>query len=243
MASTSMTGAEGYAAAAAPSSLPTRDMTPPTMETNPGASNSSTNWLTIVNLYRSLLKLQPVEEDPALSQGCLNHAKYLVTNYESMLAGGWNPGGLMHTEDESKPGYTPDGIKAARASDVMFQPPGKYTEGQRMTRAIESWIAGPFHRPSLVNPDLRQVGFGQYCGQRICAAALDWRSDLEPALPGGHPYATRSRFHLTARRSNRAASEMNGRALSRHVPDTRTMRPRSPSRSASIWLRGSPMLP
>jgi uncharacterized protein YkwD len=190
MASTSMTGAEGYAAASAPSSLPTRDLTPPTMETNPGASNSSTNWLTIVNLYRSLLKLQPVEEDPALSQGCLNHAKYLVTNYESRLAGGWNPGGLMHTEDESKPGYTPDGIKAARASDVMFQPPGKFTEGQRMTRAIESWIAGPFHRPSLVNPDLRQVGFGQYCGQRICAAALDWRSELEPALPGGHPYAT-----------------------------------------------------
>ena len=184
----SMTGAEGYAAAV-PSSLPTTDMTPPTTETTPGATNLNTNWLTIVNLYRTLLKLQPLEEDPARSQGCLNHAKYLVTNYESMLARGWNPGGLMHTEDESKPGYTPDGAKSARG-DVMFQPPGKYTDDQRMTRAIESWIAGPFHRPSLVNPDLRQVGFGQYCGQRICAAALDWRSDLEPSLPGGHPYAS-----------------------------------------------------
>jgi pSer/pThr/pTyr-binding forkhead associated (FHA) protein len=185
MASTSE--AAGYASAAVPSSLPTPE---PTMETAPGATNLGTNWLTIVNLYRSLLKLQPVEEDPALSRGCLDHAKYLVTNYESKLASGWNPGSLMHTEDESKPGYTPDGIKAARASDVMFQPPGKFTDGQRMTRAIESWVAGPFHRPSLVNPDLRQVGFGQYCGQRVCAAALDWRSELEPALPGGHPYAT-----------------------------------------------------
>ncbi len=183
MASTTSESAEYAAAVPAP--------TPETtMETNPGATSLGTNWLTIVNLYRSLLKLQPVEEDPALSRGCLDHAKYLVTNYESMLARGWNPGGLMHTEDESKPGYTPDGIKAARHSDVMFQPPGKYTEGQRMTRAIEWWIAGPFHRPSLVNPDLRQVGFGQYCGQRVCASALDVISELEPALPGGHPYAS-----------------------------------------------------
>jgi uncharacterized protein YkwD len=189
MASTSISGAEGYAAAA-PSSAPTTDLTPPSLETTPGAPKLNTNWLTVVNLYRTLLKLQALEEDPALSQGCLNHAKYLVTNYESKLAGGWNPGPLMHTEDESKPGYTPDGIKAARASDVMFQPPGKYTDDQRMTRAIESWVAGPFHRPSLVNPDLRLVGFGQYCGQRICAAALDWRSELEPATPGGHAYAT-----------------------------------------------------
>ena len=82
-----------------------------------------TNWLATLNLYRSLLKLQPVEEDPALSQGCRDHAKYIVTNYARMAAGGINPGGLMHTEDESKPGYTPDGIKAARASDVMFEPP------------------------------------------------------------------------------------------------------------------------
>jgi uncharacterized protein YkwD len=180
----SMTGAAGYAAAAVPSSLPTAETT---METNPGSTNLNTNWLTIVNLYRTLLKLQPLEEDPARSHGCLNHAKYLVTNYESTLARGWNPGSLMHTEDESKPGYTPDGAKSARG-DVMFQPPGKFTDDQRMTRAIESWISGPFHRPSLVNPDLRQVGFGQYCGQRVCAAALDWRSDLEPSLPGGHPY-------------------------------------------------------
>jgi hypothetical protein len=153
--------------------------------TIPGA-----NWLAVLNLYRTLLKLQPVEEDPALSHGCADHAKYLVMNYESTLARGVNIAGLMHTEDESKPGYTPDGIKAARASDVMFQGQQKFTHDQRMTRAIESWIAGPFHRPSIVNPDVRQVGVGEYCGEKICAASLDWRSDLEPSLPGGHPYPT-----------------------------------------------------
>ena len=43
-----------------------------------------------------------------------------------------------------------------------------------MTRAIEWWIAGPFHRPQIVNPDLRQVGFGQYCGRKsLRVASLD----------------------------------------------------------------------
>ena len=162
----------------------------PAAEPTSGISSSGTNWLATLNLYRAALKLQPVEEDPRLSQGCRDHAKYLVMNYGSTLAAGINIGSVMHTEDESKPGYTPDGIKAARASDVMFQAPQKFSNEERMTRAIESWIAGPFHRPQIVNPDVRQVGFGEYCSEKICAASLDWRSNLEPPLPGGHPYAT-----------------------------------------------------
>ena len=59
-------------------------------ETTRGATSSGTNWLTTLNLYRAPLKLQPVEEDPGSSQGCMDHAKYLVTNYESMLARGIN---------------------------------------------------------------------------------------------------------------------------------------------------------
>jgi uncharacterized protein YkwD len=163
---------------------------PPMVEPAPEMSSPGMNWLGTVNLYRSVLKLQPVQEDPGLSQGCRDHAKYLVTNYGSTMRAGINIGSLMHTENESKPGYTPDGIKAARASDVMFQPPQKFSDDQRMTRTVQSWIAGPFHRPSLSNPDLRQVGFGEYCDETVCAAVLDWRSDLEPPLPGGHPYAT-----------------------------------------------------
>ena len=196
--SSSHRGARSHRATPAPATSPTVSEIPPIIaapslpasEASPAMASSGMNWLTTVNLYRTLLKLQPVEEDPALSQGCKDHAKYLVTNYGPTIAAGVNIASLMHTEDESKTGYTPDGIKAARASDVMFQRPQKFTDEQRMTRSIESWIAGPFHRPSLVNPDLRQVGFGEYCDEKICASSLDWRSDLEAALPGGHPYAT-----------------------------------------------------
>ena len=42
----------------------------------PATLGSGTNWLATLNLYRTLLKLPPVEEDPALSHGCLDHAKY-----------------------------------------------------------------------------------------------------------------------------------------------------------------------
>ncbi len=184
--------ARASAAPAAISELPPIIAAPssPAAETPPAISSSGTNWLATLNRYRVALKLQPVEEDPRLSQGCRDHAKYLVMNYGSTLAAGINIGSVMHTEDESKPGYTPDGIKAARASDVMFQAPQKFSNEERMTRAIESWIAGPFHRPQIVNPDLRQVGFGEYCSEKVCAASLDWRSDLEPPLPGGHPYPT-----------------------------------------------------
>jgi uncharacterized protein YkwD len=189
--------ARASAASAAISELPAIIAAPspaapsaPAAEAAPAISSSGENWLATLNRYRAALKLQPVEEDPALSHGCRDHAKYLVTNYGSTLAAGINIGSVMHTEDESKPGYTPDGIKAARASDVMFQAPQKFSDDERMTRAIQSWIAGPFHRPQIVNPDLRQVGFGEYCNETVCAASLDWRSELEPPLPGGHPYAT-----------------------------------------------------
>ena len=65
----SMTGADRIRGRG-PVVVADHDMTPPTTETTPGATNLNTNWLTIVNLYRTLLKLQPVEEDPARSQGC-----------------------------------------------------------------------------------------------------------------------------------------------------------------------------
>jgi uncharacterized protein YkwD len=154
------------------------------------AAGSSTNWLAILNMYRTRLNVPPVEEDPALSSGCLAHARYLVENYEPILAGNINIGSLLHAEDQSKSGYSAEGLKAARASDVMFQAKGKMTGDQRMTRAVQSWIAGPFHRPQIVNPSLKQVGFAEYCGEKICVSSLDWRSDLPMAPVSGHALAT-----------------------------------------------------
>ncbi len=161
----------------------------PMMEEAPGTAGTSSNWLTVLNGYRTRLKVPPVVEDPALSRGCLAHAKYLMTNYGETMAHGQQPGALFHREDESKPGYSPEGLKAARTSDVIYQPRNKLTDDELMAQAIQWWISGPFHRAQLVNPELKQVGFGRYCEGVGCVSALDSTSDSALALPGGSPLA------------------------------------------------------
>lgn len=160
----------------------------PTTEDSAPAASTSTNWLAVLNAYRARLNVPPVAEDPLLTRGDLAHAKYLVTNYQATFAKGVNIGSLLHTEDDSKPGFSPAGLKAGHASDVMFQSRFNLTESERMAKAIEWWISGPFHRAPIVNPELRQVGFAEYCGGTICVAALDVISDLTLAPPGGRQF-------------------------------------------------------
>jgi uncharacterized protein YkwD len=162
---------------------------PPLTEEAPGVASTNTNWLDVLNGYRASVNAPSVAEDPALSRGCLAHAKYLMTNYGPMMAHGRSPGALFHQEDESKPGYSPEGLKAALASDVVYQPRSNLPEAQLMAEAIQWWLSGPFHRPELVSPDLRQAGFGQYCQGTGCIAVLDTISDSTLAPPGGRPLA------------------------------------------------------
>jgi uncharacterized protein YkwD len=176
----SMSGPEEYVAAS-PTSSPT-----PAAEETPAAVGSSTNWLTVLNGYRTRLNVPPVEEDPALSKGCLAHAKYLMMNYGRAFR---NIGILMHEEDASKPGYSPEGLKAARASDVVFQSRKKMTDDQLMAQAIEWWISGPFHRGQLVNPELKKVGFAQYCEGTRCVSAMNTVSDAPLASISGRSLA------------------------------------------------------
>jgi uncharacterized protein YkwD len=154
-----------------------------------GTVSTGTNWLTVLNGYRTRLNVPPVDEDPALSEGCVAHAKYLTTNYAQMLAHGGQIGALFHQEDKSKPGYSIEGLKAAQSSDVVYQPRTKMTEDQLMAQAIEWWISGPFHRPELLSPDLMRVGFGQYCEGAGCVSAVNVVSDSALARPGGNPLA------------------------------------------------------
>jgi len=167
-------GPEEYAAASPTSK--------PAPEASAAAVGSSANWLTVLNRYRTRLNVPTVEEDPSLSNGCLAHAKYLMRNYGETVR---NIGILMHEEDESKPGYSPAGRKAAQASDVVFQSRNRMTDDQLMAQAIQWWISGPFHRGQLINPELRRVGFAQYCEGARCVSALNTTSDAPLASIGG----------------------------------------------------------
>jgi hypothetical protein len=106
-----------------------------------------------------------------------------------VMSHGGQLGALFHAEDQSKPGYSAEGLKAAQASDVINQPRNKLTNDQLMAQAIQWWISGPFHRAQLVNPELKQVGFGQYCNAARCVSALDSITDSPLAPPSGRPLA------------------------------------------------------
>jgi len=161
---------------------------PPKTEEAPaiGTADTGSHWLTALNAYRTRLNVPLVEEDPALSKGCLAHAKYLVTNYGRSFK---NIGILMHEESESKLGYSPEGLKAAQASDVVFQSRNRMTDDQLMGQAIEWWISGPFHRGQLINPELKRVGFAQYCAGARCVSAMNTTSDAPLASLSGQPLA------------------------------------------------------
>ena len=127
---------------------------------NCNASGAS-DWLAAVNLYRSNAGLPAVTEDPALSDGDQKHAQYTARNDV-----------LAHTEDPSKPGYTPEGATAASKSNVAASSTGTLSE----TGPIDLWMRGPYHAIGILDPRLATVGFGiahDSSGSIQSAAALD----------------------------------------------------------------------
>ncbi len=138
-------------------------------------------WLARVNYYRAMVKLPPVTEEPALSDGDLKHARYLVENYLGSGRSGAELGDAAHQEDASRPWYTPEGFIAAQSSDVAYGcTPFKAQD------EIDGWVSGPFHRLSVMNPGLRSAGFGSYTKGDCWAAALDVHLVAE-SRPLTHP--------------------------------------------------------
>jgi len=127
-------------------------------------------WLEPINRYRAMAGLAAISSDPALSRGDFLHARYLVKNYAAQIRAGQNPGARMHTEDPGNRWYMPEGLAAARESDVeesFGQKPG--APGV----SINGWMGGPFHRLWLLNPKLRVAGYGEYCEAGVCVRALN----------------------------------------------------------------------
>ncbi len=132
--------------------------------TSDESSTPEADWLARLNYYRELAKLPPVSEDPVLSQGDFNHARYMVKNSVPLNSS-------AHDEDPATPWYTPEGRAAARDGDLIPGCEGcpKLTDAQ----AIDLWMVGPFHRILLLNPELRRVGFGEFHGNKRHAYAIN----------------------------------------------------------------------
>jgi len=101
-----------------------------------------------INTIRRLAGLQPVELDEALSRACRLHAQYLVTNRADPKAQGLG----AHTERQELPGYTSEGERVARTSNICW--------GKDVAGAIDLWMAGLSHRIPLLRPNLKRIGLG-----------------------------------------------------------------------------------
>ncbi len=133
------------------------------------------DWLVPLNAYRSAVGVPPVTANAKFSLGDFLHSRYIVKNYRGEIAHGVNLGPTMHTEDSSKPWYTSEGLEAAKAGDVdeMWDPGGI----AKPSWAIDDWMLGPFHRLSLLDPHLHSVGYGYFCANSVCVAALNVHGD------------------------------------------------------------------
>src|SRR5208282_2737472 len=141
-------------------------------------------WLIRVNYYRTMVKLPPIVEDPALSKGDRAHTIYIVKNYRDAIERD-GLGAEMHTEDPGSPGFSPEGLEAAKSSDMdVWSMRGASADGWGSPAwSIDGWMALPFHRMPILNPQLTSAGFGIYCEAEACAAGLNLLKGAQGKMP------------------------------------------------------------
>ncbi|MBF6571273.1 MAG: FHA domain-containing protein [Candidatus Binataceae bacterium] len=159
------------------------------MATNPSSRirPAPARWLSRVNHYRAMARVSSVTENSDLSKGDFAHARYLVKTFRERFRNGTNLGALMREEDPANPWYSAEGLAAAQSSDIAEWPGPKAPSSNFW--AIDHWMEAPFHRLSILNPRLLQVGYGNYCQAGVCAAVLDTNSDAGPLSASRNTYA------------------------------------------------------
>ena len=169
----SMGQTQAFARAAA--QFNSRVFIPVVMKGDVQEKSSSGNWLAYLNSYRSMAELPPLSENNGWSLGSHHHARYTVKNDV-----------LEHGEDNSNPWYTPEGHAAAQSGNIMAS--GNLEAGDDY--AVEAWMQAPFHAVAILDPALKQVGFGSYReadGGLQMGATLDVLRGLGP-VPAGVQY-------------------------------------------------------
>ncbi len=132
-------------------------------------THSSSVWLERVNYWRRLAGLAAVSGAAKLSTAAEEHSRYLVKH---ALQGELDAlaGGRAHTEEPSDPWYTPAGLAAAQNGDV--DPPCRGCPLLSASQQIDDFLATPFHRLLILDPQIRDIGYGSYTEGGLQAAVL-----------------------------------------------------------------------
>ncbi len=139
-----------------------------------------------VNYYRAMAKLPPIVDDPAISAGALNHARYLVKNG---IAGGdivlenkqlqfQTPQDAFRWEDKGKPFFTDNGASAGRYAVVLT------TSDLNLSGAdlVDLLMTMPFSGLIPMVPQFSVAGLGAYCDPGQCAVVIAYRFALEKSV-------------------------------------------------------------
>ena len=135
--------------------------------TSAAADVSGPSIVSFLNAQRGAQQIPAgIVEDPKLSDGCAKHNNYDRLNNT-----------LVHSEDPSRPGYTPEGDQAARSS-VLYS-------GGPWTSQSNPFEHAPIHLHQLLAPRLDRMGASENQGYG-CATTLASRN--RPAPPSDVTY-------------------------------------------------------
>jgi len=125
---------------------------PPRVAWDLGADDApEAGMLRLVNEYRRVAGVAPVEVDPSLARGCREHAHYMVINRDKPQLYSIN----AHHQDPALPGATPEG--AACGEHAVL-----YPNVADLREAVHAWMATIYHRRPIVSPQILRVGIGSY---------------------------------------------------------------------------------
>ena len=139
-----------------------------------------------VNYYRAMAKLPPILDDPAVSAGALNHARYLVKNG---IAGGnmvlengqlnfQTPQDAFREEERGRPFYTDNGASVGRNGTVVTANEIKMSGAEFVDRVMTM----PFSGLTPMVPQFSVAGLGAYCDPGQCAIVISGRFALEKPM-------------------------------------------------------------
>jgi hypothetical protein len=121
----------------------------------------------MLNEWRMAVGVPPVAHDPEATEGCRLHTEYRRLN----------PDAFGHHQDPARPGYTPEGHRAATRSVLGYVSDG---------RGPYVFEGAVFHRTNLLAPRLTRSGFWSE-HDTVCMSAVD--VDRSPAATFSvHPY-------------------------------------------------------
>ena len=122
---------------------------PPDKKNAPAEKSLEEKVVDRINFYRNIAGLDPVVLDPEISKACQAHANYLMRNN---IRSSTHSLEEAHSENPNSPGYTKEGAKMAKLSDIGY--------GKDPIESTNDAMKTFFHRISYLDPRLGSVGIG-----------------------------------------------------------------------------------